>query len=245
MTTQEEHQELAHLRAEVHRLQADSSRAIAALAECIGERDDLKAKLESTKSQMVELKRAFLSAENDVCAYRNKLAQCEGQKEKYREETFRWGAACKNAEAKLAQVEGSHDKEIGEFQDEVRNFVIERTGAPENLIDGKGSDSGWQEFTLAEIGQGVAFLKGKLAQVEAELAKEITLVDDMIDLRRRECDYMAKVEATAKRRLELLQAVDWCSSDCDCDQFRCFWCQGIKPKHDSDCPLAQELKEGK
>lgn len=42
ITTQSEHQELAHLRAEVERLQADSSRAIAALAECIGERDRLR-----------------------------------------------------------------------------------------------------------------------------------------------------------------------------------------------------------
>jgi hypothetical protein len=50
------------------------------------------------------------------------------------------------------------DVEIGEFQNEVRELIIERSGAPENCIDGKGSDAGWQEFTLAEIGQGFAYL---------------------------------------------------------------------------------------
>lgn len=44
--TQDEHQELAHLRAEVERLNAAGARAIAALGECIVERDDLKARLE-------------------------------------------------------------------------------------------------------------------------------------------------------------------------------------------------------
>ena len=37
--TQDQHQELAHLRAEVDRLQAEVSRGITALADCIGERD--------------------------------------------------------------------------------------------------------------------------------------------------------------------------------------------------------------
>lgn len=38
---QEQHQELAHLRAEVDRLQAGKSKAISALAQCMGERDRL------------------------------------------------------------------------------------------------------------------------------------------------------------------------------------------------------------
>lgn len=37
--TQDQHQELAHLRAEIDRLQDEVSRGITALAECIGERD--------------------------------------------------------------------------------------------------------------------------------------------------------------------------------------------------------------
>jgi hypothetical protein len=55
-----------------------------------------------------------------------------------------------------------HDKEIGEFQDEVRCLVIKLSGAPDEWIDGKGSDAGWQEFTLAEIEQGFSYLKDKL-----------------------------------------------------------------------------------
>lgn len=51
-----------------------------------------------------------------------------------------------------------HDKEIGDFQERVRNIVIDLTGAPDDAIDGKGSDAGWEEFTLAEISQGIAFV---------------------------------------------------------------------------------------
>lgn len=66
------------------------------------------------------------------------------------------------AEAELAHVRAqaaAMDEEIGEFQNDVRSLVIELSGAPDDAIDGKGSDAGWQEFTLAEIAQGFAFLK--------------------------------------------------------------------------------------
>jgi len=75
-----------------------------------------------------------------------------------------------STKAKLQQLEESHDKEIGEFQNDVRNKLIELTGAPDSSIDGAGSDAGWQEFTLAEIEQGVGFLLDKLQQLET--AKE-------------------------------------------------------------------------
>lgn len=58
--------------------------------------------------------------------------------------------------------------EIGQFQDEVRDLVIRMTGAPSQAIDGKGSDAGWQEFTLAEISQGIAFVQD---QLRAELER--------------------------------------------------------------------------
>lgn len=64
---------------------------------------------------------------------------------------------------------------IGEFQDSVRELVLKLSGAPSDAIDGKGSDAGWEEFTLAEIGQGFAFLKdrydAKIATIERELAE--------------------------------------------------------------------------
>lgn len=56
-------------------------------------------------------------------------------------------------------AEKEHDEEIGDFQNEVRDKIIKLTGAPDSVIDGKGSDAGWQEFTLVEISQGIAHLK--------------------------------------------------------------------------------------
>lgn len=96
----------------------------------------------------------------------------------------------------------SHDKEIGEFQDEARALILKMTGAPENTIDGKGSDAGWQEFTLAEIGQGIAYLKDKLEAAQAlvasydrqdetigpELAESIDSVTDIIRILKLERD---------------------------------------------------------
>lgn len=64
---------------------------------------------------------------------------------------------------------------IGEFQDSVRELLLKLSGAPSDAIDGKGSDAGWEEFTLAEIGQGFAFLQDqhdeKIATLERELAE--------------------------------------------------------------------------
>lgn len=42
---------------------------------------------------------------------------------------------------------------------------------PDSDIDGKGSDAGWQEFTLAEIGQGFSHIEAKLAAVTKEKAE--------------------------------------------------------------------------
>lgn len=50
------------------------------------------------------------------------------------------------------------DAEIGVFQDRVRALIIDLAKCPDSIIDGKGSDAGWEEFTLAEIGQGIAFV---------------------------------------------------------------------------------------
>lgn len=69
-----------------------------------------------------------------------------------------------------AKLEAEHDQEIGDFQEEVRNLVIRLSGAPDNSIDGAGSDAGWEEFTLSEIGQGFAFLNERLSKLEAEAA---------------------------------------------------------------------------
>jgi len=69
----------------------------------------------------------------------------------------------------LDNMEKDHDAEIGEFQNEVRNLVIKLSGAPCDAIDGKGSDAGWQEFTLCEIGQGFSFLKEELERCQKQI----------------------------------------------------------------------------
>jgi hypothetical protein len=61
-----------------------------------------------------------------------------------------------------------NDKEIGDFQNQVRDLVIARSGAPDSAIDGKGSDAGWQEFTLAEIGQGFAHVNDQMEALRRE-----------------------------------------------------------------------------
>lgn len=51
-----------------------------------------------------------------------------------------------------AEAYADLDKEIGEFQNQVRHLVIEKSGAPDNRIDGSGVDSGdWRDLTLCEI----------------------------------------------------------------------------------------------
>lgn len=68
----------------------------------------------------------------------------------------------------LAEAQAGHDKEIRDFQNDARNYILELTGAPDSSIDGKGSDAGWQEFTLAEISQGIRYLLDKLAEAQKD-----------------------------------------------------------------------------
>lgn len=69
---------------------------------------------------------------------------------------------------KRPKTEGVSEKELREFQDKVRNVVIQLSGAPDSAIDGKGSDAGWEEFTLAEISQGFAYLKEQQERLYAQ-----------------------------------------------------------------------------
>lgn len=60
----------------------------------------------------------------------------------------------KSINESLAELESEHDEEIGEFQNNVKNLIDERTGSN---VDGAGCDSGdWRDFTLCEISQGLA-----------------------------------------------------------------------------------------
>lgn len=52
--------------------------------------------------------------------------------------------------------------ELGRWQEEVRRTVIDKSGAPDSIIDGGGSDGDALEFTLAEISQGFNYIDNLL-----------------------------------------------------------------------------------
>lgn len=99
-------------------------------------------------------------------------------------------AAKDKAEAEIVKFRSESwisDAEVGLFQDRMRNEIIRLTGCPQDQIDGKGSDAGWEEFTLAEIGQGIAFILDRLNEARAACAAknkrllQILEVADLID----------------------------------------------------------------
>lgn len=141
------------------------------------ENADLNAKLEATERALQYSKLAVGELKGYLAADKAKLAQVEESNVKLAELVEEKNTAL------TEQGLDCTDEAIGTFQDEVRALVLKMTGAPDNAIDGKGSDAGWQEFTLAEIAQGLAFLIDKLATVEA----------------------------TAQRRLGLLRKCEWVS----------------------------------
>lgn len=74
------------------------------------------------------------------------------------------GYTLETALAEIERLKGEHDEEIGDFQNRVRDLVIDLSGAPDHAIDGAGSDAGWDDFTLAEISQGFAHLQDNVIQ---------------------------------------------------------------------------------
>ena len=81
--------------------------------------------------------------------------------------------------AQIARLRLVHIDEIGAFQNEVRDLVIKCSGAPDYTIDGAGSDNSWQEFTLAEIGQGFSYMDNKIAKIEAALNNTQAIINSL------------------------------------------------------------------
>jgi hypothetical protein len=67
----------------------------------------------------------------------------------------------------------SEQEGIGDFQEAVRKLVISLSGAPDNLIDGSGTDGGWEEFTLREITQGLNFMQTERDTLKKQLAEAV------------------------------------------------------------------------
>lgn len=71
-----------------------------------------------------------------------------------------------------------HDREVGKFQNDVKNLIDDLSGSN---VDGGGCDSGdWRDFTLAEIGQGIAFVKDKLDDHKHKAGMMRDKVDNLI-----------------------------------------------------------------
>jgi hypothetical protein len=66
-------------------------------------------------------------------------------------------------QAERERAEKEHDEEIGEFQQQAYALICRLSGKD---VDGAGSDAGWQEFTLAEISEGLAHVIERAEQAE-------------------------------------------------------------------------------
>lgn len=84
-----------------------------------------------------------------------------------------------NAPRGQDDLKGELDKELGRWQDEIRDFVIMRSGAPDYKIDGGGCDSGDPlDLTLSEIGLGINFVLDELFEARAFI--KMYFVDGML-----------------------------------------------------------------
>lgn len=95
------------------------------------------------------------------------------------EDVVELGKKCDALAKENRSLNEEHDKEIGAFQDEVRNLVIQLSGASDASIDGKGSDAGWQEFTLSEISQGFNHITDQLSTLTKENGQAVAACDIM------------------------------------------------------------------
>lgn len=97
------------------------------------------------------------------------------------------------------EAERLHDEEIGEFQNKVKNLIDKMA---DSNVDGGGCESGdWRDFTLSEIGQGMAHviderddLKHQLSSAQEALKLAVEALTDI--------DYDLKDNMPEYERLE-------------------------------------------
>jgi hypothetical protein len=85
------------------------------------------------------------------------------------------GLLIAEVEALRQKVKMMSELTVADFQERVRDLVIERSKAPDSAIDGAGCDSGdWEDFTLTEISQGFNFVDERIDALRSKLdgAKE-------------------------------------------------------------------------
>lgn len=80
--------------------------------------------------------------------------------------------------------ESAVDKEQGRWQEAIRDQII-KTGVPDSIVDGGGTDSGDPlDFTLTEVWQGMNYFMEQLTLANATIEKqntELSLVQDEND----------------------------------------------------------------
>lgn len=82
------------------------------------------------------------------------------------------------------ELQEEHDKEVGEFQNQVRNLIMKM--APTCNPDGAGCESGdWRDFTLSEIGQGMAHVIDKCDELQQQLRDKDELIERLVEVAQR------------------------------------------------------------
>lgn len=82
----------------------------------------------------------------------------------------------------LEEKEKEHDEEVCEFQNKVKNLI---DGMANSNVDGGGCESGdWCDFTLSEIGQGLAHVideRDELKKQNAKLESRLKEVEEVAE----------------------------------------------------------------
>lgn len=119
--------------------------------------------------------------------------------ERERDEAIKYGKGqhvalgiCIEERDELKRRLENNDKEIGKFQNDVKNLLDEKTGSN---VDGAGSDSGdWRDFTLSEISQGLAVVAEQRDQLRVELAA----AKEQLEALRKDKDRLDWLESVSK-----------------------------------------------
>lgn len=75
--------------------------------------------------------------------------------------------------AEKETLEDEHDKELGRWQEAIRDLVIKVSGAPDSEIDGGGDSGDPLDLSLAEITQGLNFVIDQLDELRANHATAV------------------------------------------------------------------------
>jgi len=146
------------------------------LMEVVRERDALQAELAECRSMLTEWMNLAIcgcvefGVDSTLCERTEEVLAATPRQPDAQSDALR----AELAECRAKLDEATSDKEIGEFQDDVRNLLMERLGKlgvqDPGSIDGGGGDSGdWRDFTMCEIGQALDMIGEHMVKCRANL----------------------------------------------------------------------------